>query len=129
MEVKYSTEKPPNNIYEKCRERFGVDWDKGIIFTYGDTIYCKSPISDDLKVHEATHIRQQREIGEDIWWERYLKDKDFRLSQEVEAYKNQMEYINKNYNRNARRYLYKHIIRSMVELYDMCTEEEAKKLL
>ncbi len=96
MEVKFSNEKPP--IYERCVAAFGpmVDWDDGIIFTYGDTIHCKGDIPPDLVVHESVHIRQQTAMGADKWWDKYLVDAAFRLSQEVEAYKAQVKWIYAN---------------------------------
>jgi hypothetical protein len=130
MEIKYSTGKPP--VYQRCREVFGVDWNKQkLVITYGDTIYCKNvPVSDDLVVHESTHIKQQLAMGKEIWWEKYFVDKDFRLSQEKEAYLNQWNYIKDNYNRKARKHLQEHIIQSMVSIYgDMITQKEAEKLI
>ncbi len=129
-EIFYSTGKPPNNLYNRCREKFGVDWDQGVIFTYGNTIYCKYPITEDLKVHESTHVKQQAAMGAETWWSKYFENPEFRLSQEVEAYRNQYNYIKENYNRHHRKFLYKHIISSMVNMYgDMVTEDEAKKLI
>jgi hypothetical protein len=92
--MKFSSEKPA--IYEKCREKFGVDWDRGIVITYGEVIHSKNPISEDLKIHEETHIKQQSEIGTEKWWEMYFENKNFRLSQETEAYQNQVKFIRKN---------------------------------
>lgn len=130
MEVFNSTGKPPNNLCKRCEDRFGVDWNKGLIITYGDTIYCKSKLTPDLMVHESTHVRQQTEMGKDTWWEKYFTDDKFRLEQEVEAYQNQWNYIKENYNRHSRKTLYKHIIDSMVKMYgNMCTEEEAINLI
>ncbi len=75
-------------------------------------------------------MKQQAEMGIDIWWSRYFESPEFRLSQEVEAYRNQYAYIKKNYTRNHRKFLYKHIITSMVMMYgNMVTESEAKKLI
>ncbi len=121
-------EKPP--IYERCHKQFGVNWDDGIIFTYGDKIYCKYDIPEHFWIHEKTHITQQTDMGKDIWWERYFKDKDFRLSQELAAYKTQIEYIKENFNRQQRREMERQIYKAMAEFYGgMCTEKEAKKLL
>lgn len=126
--IKFSVEKPP--VYERCKDMFGIEWDKNIIITYGDTIHCKIPISPDLKVHETTHVKQQLSTGKDIWWEKYFTDKSFRLSQELEAYRNQLTYVNKNYNRKARVHIKKHIIYCMPNLYgNMCTKKEAEKML
>ena len=128
MKIKYSTSIP--NIYYKCREKFGIDWHKGVIITYGDTVYCKFNISDDLKVHEETHVRQQNEMGKELWWEKYFDNKKFRLSQEVEAYRNQMEYIRNNYSKTLIKNLKKKIIQDMCTIYDgMCTFKQARKLL
>ena len=63
--MKISHKKP--KIYDKCREVFGVDWDKGIIMTYGDTAYCKYDLPDHLIAHEETHTRQQAKYGIDKW--------------------------------------------------------------
>lgn len=132
MKILYSTGKPPNNLYNRCREAFGsmVEWDKGVIFTYGDTIYSKFSLTEDLKVHEETHVKQQTDIGRDIWWDRYFLEKDFRMSQEIEAYKNQIVYMKKHYNRHTRKATQKHIYLSMSKLYGFdITEKEAEKLL
>lgn len=127
--MKISHEIPP--IYYKCKEQFGVDWNKGVIITYGDTIYSKDKITPDLEVHEATHIKQQKEIGVEKWWERYFKDKEFRLEQEKEAYINQYNWIKKNIkDRNTKTRLRYHIIKSMVLFYgDMINEEDALKII
>ncbi len=128
MEINYSKSIP--DIYWRCKEQFNVDWNDGIVITYGDTIYCKNKISEDLKVHEATHVRQQKEIGKDVWWDRYLSDKNFRLSQEVESYRNQLDFIKKCCNRNYRRFMEKEIINDMSKLYgNMCTKDEARELV
>lgn len=83
---------PPN--YEEVKKHFPTaDFDKGTLFTYGDTCYCKS-ITPDLVVHEETHTRQQANPEE--WWSRYFVDVEFRLEQELEAYRNQWRFIKKN---------------------------------
>jgi hypothetical protein len=128
MEIKYSKEKPP--VYEQCAKQFNVNWDMGIIITYGDVIHCKVPIQEDMLVHEATHVKQQLAMGKEKWWKKYFKDEKFRLSQEVEAYRNQLDFITQTYSRKYRKFLKKHIVNCMVNLYGgMCTEEEAIKLL
>lgn len=128
--MKISNEKPA--IFKKCQEAFGVDWDSGVIIAYGDTVYTKSKgISPDLIVHEMTHIRQQEQIGKDVWWDRYIADKDFRLQQEMEAYENQCKYIRTHImNIKKRIFLFEHIWSSMSRLYGhMITYEKAKELL
>lgn len=89
--MKFSRDKPP--IYQACVGKFGVDFDKGTTFTYGDTVYSKYPISPDLEAHEAVHVKQQESIGKDLWWDKYLGDPTFRLHQEIEAYQAQTKFI------------------------------------
>lgn len=112
--IKYSKEIP--DIYYVCKDKFGVNWDDNIIFTYGDTIYCKTDIPEDLKVHEATHIRQQKS-GAKEWWDRYLNDNAFRLDQEVEAYKNQYNYLKIVIKDRNKLFLHKHRIAKDLSSY------------
>lgn len=61
---------PPN--YDEIKEHFpDADYEKGILFTYGDTCYCKN-ITPDLIIHEATHVRQQTDPKE--WWRLFLEN-------------------------------------------------------
>lgn len=82
---------PPN--IDKIRIRFDLTG-KAPLFCYGDIIYNphKVTLREDLIVHEEVHSKQQ---GDDpfSWWEQYLNDNDFRLSQEVEAYATQYNWI------------------------------------
>jgi hypothetical protein len=84
---------PPN--YEKIKKVFNLTSDT-IVFTYGDTIYNPSgnAFEKHLVVHESHHIKQQ---GEDPagWWDRYLKDPEFRLNQELACYKKQYHFYRK----------------------------------
>jgi len=79
---------PPN--IDDIRAIFPIKNRKGIIFTYAPFIYNPDhgTIDHPLMVHEETHISQQ---GTDpaSWWQRYLTDSEFRLQQELEAYRNQ----------------------------------------
>ena len=90
--MKILTEFPPN--YREIVDTFdGVE--KGEpIFCYGDTIYNphKKNITKDLEVHEAVHMKQQGDAPE-LWWYNYLRDPEFRLSQEIEAYGEQYKFI------------------------------------
>lgn len=58
------------------------------IFTFGDTIYNpgRNPIDPFLMAHEEAHSRQQKDDPSG-WWQRYLADIPFRVSQETEAYR------------------------------------------
>lgn len=92
MKVKYSN--PPN--IDKIKEVF-PNLPFGIVFAYGDTLYspCKFKIEKHLMAHEKVHMKQQS--GEpEKWWKKYLEDPEFRLSQEVEAYREQYKFIRTN---------------------------------
>lgn len=68
---------------------------KEVLFAYGDTIYSPSGknIPDYLITHEEVHQRQQTAIGgPKIWWDKYLSDDKFMLSQEIEAYHEQYKF-------------------------------------
>lgn len=108
--TRISTQKPPAHIYDKCVEKWNVDFDKGIVFTYGETIHSKRPIPKDLMVHELVHVRQHREYpgGKDMWWERYLEDPMFRYHQELEAYRKQYQWVKDNI--KDRNKAFKHLI-------------------
>lgn len=77
---------PPN--IKKIKEVLQTE---GAVFCYGDTIYnpFNIPILPPLHKHEEVHAKQQKEYGVEKWWDRYLKDGAFRLSQEIPAYQRQ----------------------------------------
>lgn len=64
-----------------------------VIVTWGDSIYAKRAISQDLIAHESVHIMQQRmsKLYGLIWWARYITSSSFRLSQEISAHQKQYE--------------------------------------
>lgn len=90
--MKISSDYPPN--IDRIRQFLSPP--ENAVFAYGDIIYSpKEPILyPDLIEHEQVHERQQNGFPEQ-WWERYLQDKDFRLNQEVEAYRTQYQYLKK----------------------------------
>ena len=82
---------PPN--YKEIEKVFKVKERLDVIFTYGDKLYNphKIKIEAHAIIHEEVHVKQQKNPKE--WWDRYLKDKDFRLEQEMEAYATQYAYV------------------------------------
>lgn len=84
-------EYPPN--YDRIKEVFNPP--ETVCFCYGDKIYNPSgnKIVDHLLVHEGVHEQQQKIIGVEEWWNKYLDDVAFRLSQEAEAYATQLNWI------------------------------------
>lgn len=98
-------EHPPAAIYDRAVKEFGVNYEDGVVFTVGDIVYTKYEISEDLQEHELVHVKQQKELGVSIWWERFFADPIFRLEQEVEAYRTQYKWIERHFHdRNARHY-------------------------
>ncbi len=89
--AKIIKEYPPN--YQRIKQVFNPP--ENVIYCYGDKIYNPSDakIEDHLLIHEGVHEKQQKFIGVEAWWERYLTDKDFRLEQELEAYATQYNFI------------------------------------
>lgn len=85
-------ENPPN--YKKISKKFKLT--KSVVFTYGDKIYVPNgeDVSPHLMAHEETHMRQQGDNPE-AWWDKYLEDEQFRLEQELEAYRNQFRFVRK----------------------------------
>ena len=77
---------PPN--IDEIRARFNPP--PGTVFAYGDTIYSPARVDlpADLVAHEKVHFTQQAAAGgPEAWWRRYIDDPEFRLDQELEAYR------------------------------------------
>lgn len=74
-----------------------------VVFSYFPHIYMPGgqELPPDLYVHESIHMKQQEnyEGGVTKWWVDYLEDRDFRLSQELEAYGAQLAMFNELPNR------------------------------
>jgi len=90
----------PPNYDQICEAIDGVKGNEGIVFTYGDTVYSPSGIAlaEHVRRHEAVHVEQQTKMGKDEWWAEYLKNPQFRLEQELEAYKVQYRWIQRTRN-------------------------------
>lgn len=95
--MKQIVDYPPN--YQEIRKHFTAP--KNTYYTYGNTIYNPdgNEIPEDILFHESIHSKQQQHFGvPELWWARYIIDKDFRQNQEVEAYKKQLDFIKKHTN-------------------------------
>ena len=86
-------------IFSVLSARFPLDEDR-VVITYGNTIYLnhKEAITQDLFVHESVHCKQQgyNEADASNWWDDYLSQKDFRLSQELPAYRAQYAFLKRH---------------------------------
>lgn len=91
--VLHSTEKPP--VWGELEKRFMPEWKRTAV-AYGNTIHAAQlPLPVDVEVHERTHLHQHgyTNDGAAKWWDRYLKDADFRYEQELEAYRDQYRFL------------------------------------
>jgi len=101
--MKISHNKPPHYLILKWV--FGFDWNQNVA-TLGDTIYFSIPkLPDHLMEHEKIHLKQQRysKLYAVWWWVKYIFSKEFRFSQELEAYRAQYKYFCENYHPTGRK--------------------------
>lgn len=73
---------------------------KNVLFTYGDIIYNPDGVNipDHIIVHEEVHEKQQSQEGmtPELWWGKFLRDIEFRIDQESEAYAVQYRFFCKH---------------------------------
>jgi hypothetical protein len=127
--MKILTTKPPN--WQRIADTFPVDWNS-IIIAYYPNIHCGVEVSNQKQAHEEIHLSRQRDLGVDLWWEYYLTNPSFRLNEEVEAYKVEVEWVKENIaTRNQRRFLLDKIYSDLSgSVYGfICSYEEAKRML
>ncbi len=73
------------------------------VFAYNKNIYTNYELSTDLLAHEIVHLARQEELGVDVWVKSFLEIPQFRLEEEVMAYKEQLKYYkDRNYKNKAR---------------------------
>lgn len=92
--MKIVKEFPPN--FEKIKKAFNVE--KNVAFCYGNKIYnpYEAKISDHVIIHESVHSEQQKDDPEG-WWNKYIENPTFRITQEIEAYGAQLKFIRVRY--------------------------------
>lgn len=107
------------------------------IFAFGADIYTNYRLTPDLLVHEMKHLEQQAKYAEDdkdpnagylAWVHDFLYDPAFRLSQEVEAYRSQLESI-KDRNHRTRVHVESAKQLSSPMYGNICTYKEAYELI
>ena len=80
--------RPPN--FDDILKVFPMADMPHILFSYGHTIYCPTPGKIPIEVlkHEFVHCQRQgtNEDGIIEWWDKYLKDIDFRYVEEKIAH-------------------------------------------
>jgi hypothetical protein len=79
-------DRPPN--FELIKVAFPKASDPGVLFAYDGNIYNPTggPIPPALIAHEEVHLREQKYVGADYWWEKYLTDSEFRYYEELLAH-------------------------------------------
>ena len=101
---------PPN--YKEIEKAFpSIKGQKGVVFTFGGIIFNPSDsyIDEPLALHESMHSLQQDAMGKGAtgpkrWWKKYINDPEFRLNQELQAYRVQYKRfceLQKDRNRRA----------------------------
>ncbi len=87
-----SSARPP--IYDRLLQRFGgVEWEQGDeVVAWNGVIYAKHELTHDVIVHEMNHLQHQQNYkgGPDAYLERYLSDGEFRMWEEVAAFRAQL---------------------------------------
>ena len=101
-QVIYSNERP--DILIKLENRFGVDWNDDLIIAWNGKIHSKNAPSAEKIVHEMVHLEEQSAMGNDAWWECYLNSPEFRLEQEIKAYKAEADFVKKYIKNREHRY-------------------------
>jgi hypothetical protein len=95
--------KPP--IWDLAVSLLGAD--ERTVFTYGSDVYVPGggELGPELIAHEAVHVAQQTDPV--VWWNRYFESPEFRVEQELPAYRAQYaDFCKRNKDRNVRaRYL------------------------
>jgi len=121
---------PPN--FKKLEKAFGT-LPSTTVFSYGHKIYNPSgkEMPDHLIEHEQAHATRQLEIGVRVWWKKYIEYKDFRLNEEVIAFRVQYQYILANAPRRDRMaFLHKFATSLSSSMYgNMVSKKEALDLI
>ncbi len=60
---------------------------------FGGTIYVRPGVTlrAHNRAHEETHLDRQRQVGQWRWLWRYMTDKDFKLKEELAAFRAEIE--------------------------------------
>ena len=87
--MKIVTHYPPN--FSLIAKHFPIG--PTSVITYGDLVCNLSGLSlpQHIIEHEKVHVRQQTDP--EAWWKRFITDPEFRLEQELEAYRTQWKFI------------------------------------
>ena len=126
---------PPN--YPEIIARFPKVAAQAVIFAYDGVIYnpTGAHISRALEVHEKMHLVRQSDHsgGAEGWWSAYLRDRPFRLFEEVVAHRVEVLHMltKTETNRAGRRGAMKQVARKLANpMYDFgLSNQQSLKLL
>jgi hypothetical protein len=135
--------RPP--LYDEIAKAFPIRG-RDILFAWGDTIFNPGgvPIPPELVAHETVHCQRQLaycpefrnlnpELQVTLWWNRYIADKNFRLTEEMPAHIVEYQTILQTIgdNRKARRKALSHVAHKMASsLYGpMISLDDAKHFI
>lgn len=78
--------RPPN--FDKIVAAIPAAAGEKVMFTYGDAIYVPNgaDVPPWLIAHEQVHSLRQGQ-SPDVWWDRYLSDRQFRFTEELVAHR------------------------------------------
>lgn len=78
--------RPPN--FERIQAAFPKSVNPGVIFAYDGDIYnpAGNEIPPALIAHEEIHLMNQKHVGANYWWGKYLTDSEFRYTEELLAH-------------------------------------------
>lgn len=98
------------------------------VIAWKGNIYSNSALPDHLIVHEELHLKQQEEMGVDLWVEKYLTDMNFRFKMELDAYRAQVQSVKDRERKNKVRVASAELLSS--SLYgNLISKQEAFNLL
>jgi len=104
---------------------------KGTIYAYHPFIYNpdNTYIDPPLLVHEFYHLEQQKKYGVKKWWNKYLKDKHFRLDQELPAYQIQFHEIKRTVKQRDRLHKILYYLAKDLAQWGIITHSEAMEAI
>ena len=86
---------PPNkNEIERILGIF-----KDSVYCWGEVLYAPDlsegeELSEDILAHERVHQKQQENYASsEVWWAKYLYNEEFRKEQEVDAFREQYQFV------------------------------------
>lgn len=98
-------EKDPNivkrgaPVWDRLKERFPEANPLNVIIAYGNKIYTPGIVPEYLIAHEIAHCERQgfSEEGAKEWWDKYLTDYEFVKTEEIIAYRKELQVFSSMY--------------------------------